>query len=152
MWISELHRVIGVVTHLPCLQSMGGRLVGGLGPVREQHRPAISTFDSLLPSVEEGLLDRAYSVVEHTLDVVNGYVSKWLAFQALWDLNAGKVEESLGDDVQRWQQMLKDIDSAQATLDTSSFRRFGPITVQFGTVREPTRPPHFALRAFCLCT
>ena len=59
-----------------------------------------------------------------------------VAVQSLWDLNAATVEESLGDDMRRWQRLLTDITRARATFDTSvSSRRFGPITVQFEQAR-----------------
>ncbi len=60
--------------------------------------------------------------------------------QALWDLNAVKVKETLGGDVVRWQRMLTDITRTRATFDTAlSSRQFGPVTIDFEQARVPLR-------------
>jgi dynein heavy chain 1 len=47
------------------------------------------------------------------------------------------VEESLGEDISKWQRMLLDISRARATFDTSSSsKQFGPVTIHFEQVHS----------------
>jgi hypothetical protein len=56
--------------------------------------------------------------------------------QALWDLNASKVEAELGEDIIKWQRMLVDITKARATFDTSqTSRQFGPVVIRIDQAR-----------------
>ena len=55
----------------------------------------------------------------------------------MWDLDGARVEESLGEDISKWQRMLLDISRARATFDTSSSsKQFGPVTIHFEQVHS----------------
>ncbi len=85
-WIRELHRVIAVVTHLPRLRA--SQYDHGLEVVKgKDGRSAVSTFETLLSRLDSGLLDRSYSVVETTMDVVNAYANKWFTYQ-VWPVTS----------------------------------------------------------------
>lgn len=51
------------------------------------------------------------------------YVSKWLQFQSLWDLEAEYVFNRLGDSLASWQQLLTEIKKSRATFDTSETQK-----------------------------
>jgi hypothetical protein len=79
-WIRELHRVIAVVTHLPRLRS--SQFDHGLDVVQgKDARSSVPTFETLLARLDSSLLDRAYNVVESTLEVVSAYANKWFTYQ-----------------------------------------------------------------------
>ncbi len=80
-WISELHRVIGVVTQQPRLQASGFDDGLALVSLRSSVSSHSSCFDSLLQRLQAGLLEQCYRAVETVLDGVNSYVSKWFAYQ-----------------------------------------------------------------------
>jgi len=51
------------------------------------------------------------------------YVSKWLQFQSLWDLEAEYVFNRLGDSLASWQQLLVEIKRTRSTFDTSETQK-----------------------------
>ena len=51
------------------------------------------------------------------------YVSKWLQFQSLWDLEADYVFNRLGDSLASWQQLLTEIKKTRSTFDTSETQK-----------------------------
>ena len=134
-WVSELHRLIGVVAHLPRLRvrEFDHRLDALMG--RDVVKSTAETFETVLAKVEGDSLPRSFSVVESTLEAAQTYVGKWLAYQSLWDLESARVEESLGEDMKRWHALLSDLIRARKSFDTTaSSRQFGPITIKFDEV------------------
>ena len=52
-------------------------------------------------------------------------------------MDASRVEDRLGNDLNLWIRMLRDIKLARSTFDTSEVdRRFGPIIIDFEAVRD----------------
>jgi dynein heavy chain 1 len=67
---------------------------------------------------------------------VTTYVSKWLQFQSLWDLESESVFARLGDSLALWQQLLTEIKKTRATFDNSDTERsFGVIVVDYEQVQ-----------------
>ena len=61
----------------------------------------------------------------------------WLQYQALWDMDASVVYDKLGDRLDRWEQLLVEIQHSRKTFDTSqSAKDFGPIVVDFKQVQS----------------
>lgn len=64
------------------------------------------------------------------------YVSKWLQFQSLWDLEADSVFTRLGDSLALWQQLLHEIKKSRTTFDTSETRKsFGVSVIEYEQVQ-----------------
>jgi hypothetical protein len=60
------------------------------------------------------------------------YVSKWLQFQSLWDLEAEYVFNRLGDSLAHWQQLLTEIKCTRMTFDTTETQKeFGVCVVDY---------------------
>jgi len=70
-----------------------------------------------------GALDRPFALVESKVQQLKEYVSKWLQFQSLWDLEAEYVFNRLGDSLASWQQLLTEIKKTRSTFDTSETQK-----------------------------
>jgi hypothetical protein len=65
------------------------------------------------------------------------YVSKWLQFQSLWDLEAEYVFNRLGDSLANWQQLLTEIKRTRSTFDTSETQKsFGVCVIDYEQVQS----------------
>lgn len=62
-------------------------------------------------------------MVESKVQQLKEYVSKWLQFQSLWDLEADYVFNRLGDSLASWQQLLTEIKKTRSTFDTSETQK-----------------------------
>lgn len=102
-------------------------------------RPAVAQYKGLLAKVESGskALEKAYAAIESKVKTMSEYISQWLTYQALWDLQPNMLYEKLGDDVFRWMNTLVEIKKSRATFDTAETRKeIGPIVVDYGKVQS----------------
>ena len=68
-------------------------------------------YRNLLSKLPEGnkILEDAYSAIESVLKEVQEYVKVWLQYQSLWDMQSHNVYDKLGDDLNKWMQLLTEI-------------------------------------------
>jgi dynein heavy chain 1 len=79
----------------------------------------------------------AYQTIESKLDEVQTYVSVWLQYQALWDLDTSAVYGQLGEDLARWESVLVEIRKARSTFDTTETEKsFGSIIIDYEQVQS----------------
>ncbi|CAG8466762.1 5969_t:CDS:10, partial [Racocetra fulgida] len=91
-----------------------------------------TTYSNLLAQIPDGSLEKAYEVIEAKLKEVSEYVNKWLQFQSLWDLEPNHIYDRLGDDLNKWKQILSEIKKSRTTFDNSEVERsFGFIAVNY---------------------
>jgi len=84
----------------------------------------------------DGTLERAFALIENKLQQLKEYVSKWLQFQSLWDLESEYVFNRLGDSLGNWQQLLTEIKRTRATFDTSETQKsFGVCVIDYEQVQ-----------------
>ena len=55
------------------------------------------------------VLNGAYGAIEEKVAKVEEYVQVWLQYQSLWDMDIGMVYNRLGEDLEKWMNLLKDI-------------------------------------------
>jgi dynein heavy chain 1 len=79
----------------------------------------------------------AYDTLELKLQSVSEYVSIWLQYQSLWDLDIDFILAKLADDLQRWQQLVLEIKKSRATFDNSeTAKSFGALLVDYEQVQS----------------
>ncbi|KAK1225811.1 dynein heavy chain [Marasmius sp. AFHP31] len=131
-WIRQLHDWIGVVCRLRRIQSSRyeiGLQMQGVTDVE-------TTYVSLLTQFTDDTLERPFSLIEAKVQHIKDYVSKWLLFQSLWDLEAEYVFNRLGEDLAHWQQLLTEIKKTRSTFDTSETQKsFGVCVVDYEQVQ-----------------
>jgi dynein heavy chain 1 len=97
---------------------------------------AKKNFRDLLPKLALGTLDSAYGAIEKKMKEAQEYVKIWLQYQSLWVMEAANVYEKLGDDMDKWKQLLTEIRRRRATFDTSDTKKdFGCIVIRYGQVQ-----------------
>ena len=90
------------------------------------------------------------------MEKVESYVSTWLHYQVLWDVDVSEVLGKLGDDIETWQQLLNEIKQARSPFDTGETRMmFGPTIVDHHQVQDKLNTKYDAwhrdiLHAFAL--
>lgn len=129
-WIEQFHEWVAVVCSLPKLQA--SRYEMRLETNRENPESQYSN----LPSRCIYTLSPVYEAIQTKVASIADYVEKWLQFQSLWDLQSEQVYETLGDDLARWLQLLREIRKSRATFDTSeSNQSFGYVTIDYEQVQ-----------------
>jgi dynein heavy chain 1 len=82
-------------------------------------------------------ISEAYETLEHVLRTADQYFGIWKQYQALWDLQSAQIYDMLGEDVERWTQLLNEIRLGRKTFDTSEDRKtFGTIVINYGGVKQ----------------
>ena len=68
-------------------------------------------YRNLLSKLPEGgkVMEEAYSTIEKILKEVSEYVTVWLQYQSLWDMQSHNVYDRLGGDLTKWMQLLTEI-------------------------------------------
>ena len=79
-----------------------------------------------------------YMELEQTFTKAATYVDTWRNYQALWDIDQKKnlVYEILGDEIDKWNQMLNEITMSRRTFETAeNFILFGGLEISYGAVQ-----------------
>ena len=128
-WIHQLHDWLGVTCNLRRISASRFKMTISVRITDD------ARFDDLPAECTEALA-KVYIAVEKKLTEVGNYVNEWLRFQSLWDLQAERVYEELGEHLPRWLQMLQEIRRVRATFDTAEeSRTFGHTTIDYGQVQ-----------------
>ena len=124
-WYKELHNQVEVICGLEKLS------------IRNNDESQETTYKGLLLKMGEQFnIKKAYSILEEIFSKAEVYVDEWKSYQALWDIEQGSVYDLLGDNIERWNQLLNEIRQGRKTFDTSEdFRVFGGIEISYGTVQ-----------------
>ncbi|CAI5743819.1 unnamed protein product [Peronospora destructor] len=144
-WLAQLQILLNSVCNLPKIQTSsyenvyGKSTVSGLSssPLKSaSSRRKEAVFKEALKQVPLDLLVQAYSVLDVTVSDVEKYASTWLQYQALWDMDAQTALNSVGEDLQKWQQILVAIKNERNGFDAVfSTKRFGPVVVNYQQVQ-----------------
>eukprot|EP00051_Salpingoeca_urceolata_P022681 m.374555 g.374555 ORF g.374555 m.374555 type:complete len:4634 (-) comp20005_c1_seq12:280-14181(-) len=103
------------------------------GAVRSQ--VFYTQLKSALPGGDAELV-RAYESIDAACLTTNAFVSEWLQYQALWDMDVEKVAGGMGEGLKPWQQLLTQIKRAKRKIDTpETSKTFGPITINYAQVQ-----------------
>lgn len=102
-------------------------------------RPANGQYRGLLKKMSDGsiILNHAYSAIEGKVKQMQDYISNWLTYQSLWDLQPDMLYGRLKDDISKWMNTLVEIRKSRATFDTTETRKeIGPIIVDYAKVQS----------------
>jgi dynein heavy chain 1 len=67
------------------------------------------TYLNLVKNMKEYDIKDAYTELEKVLKNAQEYFGIWKQYQSLWDLQSAQIYEMLGDDVEKWTQLLNNI-------------------------------------------
>ncbi|CAJ0587193.1 unnamed protein product, partial [Mesorhabditis spiculigera] len=97
-----------------------------------------ATYKDILGALPKGLttLEAAYKTVDAVMTKVEEYVGEWMCYQALWDLQAEVLYDSLGDDLTRWMRTLDEIRKNRRIFDTTDARKdIYPVVIDYTKVQ-----------------
>jgi len=81
-------------------------------------------------------LNQVYASLEKQISAAEAYVRTWKSYQALWDIEASSIFKMLGDNIDKWHQLLNEIRQGRKTFDNSEVEKaFGGIVVFYGGVQ-----------------
>lgn len=96
---------------------------------------SLKTFSDIPLSMSEEF-SKVVFLIEHHIQNAELYLDNWYQFQALWDLEASQVFDTLGTDMAKWLQILNEIRKARSTFDTTEvYKTFGLLRIDFRTVQ-----------------
>ncbi len=95
------------------------------------------TYALILNRIDKDLLKMAYSTLQSVIDTAEEYVKSWLSFQVLWDLDPNRMFERLGEETEKWRQLMSEIRAGRKTFDSvETEKHFGPIVVDYRSVQS----------------
>jgi dynein heavy chain 1 len=126
-WYTELHRVLGILTSLPKIET----------PRDGFKKAAPETFESLIDQVDRPTLRGAYSAINRVVTAAEKYTTEWTNYQALWDIDVRKVYDFLKEEIDKWQELLNELKRNRKTFDNSETeKQFGPVIIDYSMVQE----------------
>ena len=102
-------------------------------------RPAAPQYKNLLNRMPEGFkgLEAAYEAIESKISQMQEYITQWLTYQSLWDLQPDMLYSKLGENITRWMNTLVEIKKSRTTFDTTeTHKEIGPIIVDYAKVQS----------------
>ena len=98
------------------------------------------TYKGLLLRLGEQFnIKSVYRQLETSFGQAGSYVDTWRNYQALWDIDQKKdlVYKVLGDEIDKWNQMLNEIRASRRTFEQAdNFAYFGGLAIAFGPVQQ----------------
>lgn len=131
-FINELHDYMGIVCHLPCLNSGRFEVFESANGGKET-----GTFHYLSGSVSPEVMSDAYFAIECHVQNLTAFVDQWLSYQTLWDSQVAEVASAVEGDLNRWHELIMEASAARNTLDSAATAaEFGPIVVKYNKVQS----------------
>lgn len=146
-WLSQLQALLNSICNLSKIQTSSyenvyGKVGGPLSALSSPPRKSASArrretvFVEALNEIPQDLLLKAYSLIDSTVREVERYASTWLQYQALWDMDAQTAINSVGEDLQKWQQILMEIKNERNAFDAVlNTKKFGPMVVNYQQIQ-----------------
>ena len=99
-WYKELHKQVEVICGLEKVESK---------KVLDDERKD-STYTNLLSKMGEKCnIKSVYSKLEEIFCNAEAYYETWKSYQALWDIENSSIYDLLGENIDRWNQLLNEI-------------------------------------------
>ncbi|KAJ3385444.1 hypothetical protein HDU84_002244 [Entophlyctis sp. JEL0112] len=130
-WYNQFQEWIGVICDLQRVKSSSYEI-----KYEQEESDTEETYKHLLAKVNMQALVSVYEGIEAKIKLVNEYVSKWLQYQSLWDLQTDSIYNAIGDDLAKWHQLVLEIKKARTTFDNSATEKsFGSLVIDYDQVQ-----------------
>ena len=129
-WLQQLEDWLNILCHLPQIRATRYQVTATAGV-----SSSLLTFVDL-PLANVGVLQDAYSAIGARVSEMSTYLEEWYTYQNLWDLRSEHLQDTLGDDLAQWHQLLQEVRHARSTFDTSEGRKvMGCVTFDYEQVQ-----------------
>ena len=107
------------VTALPRLSSHRYDVFASSSSINQLSSP--KTFSDLISTIHaaDPIVSSCYSKIEEHMTKATEYTSTWLNYQFLWDMSMESISQLIGDDVKKWQKLLKEAREVRHTVDST---------------------------------
>ena len=130
-WFSHLEKWLDVLCHLSLVK--GSRYQ--MSAAASLSLPDATFSDLAQGSIQS--LEKALGAVDGKLGDMSDYLDEWYRYQSLWDLRSDHLDETLGEDISQWHNLLQEIRHARSTFDTSANRKkFGNVSFNYEQVQS----------------
>ena len=130
-WYAQLHQTINIILNNKRLYS---RVPDKNDP---QNIYKETTFKDLIPKIDSKILLGVYSTLEKTFISCEEYVKTWSSYQVLWQIEPQFIFNKLGDDMEKWQQIMDGLKKGRKTFDNDKNEKvFGALVVDYSSVQD----------------
>ena len=96
-----------------------------------------STYREIIKLIDQNILQNCYKKLENVFDECEEYVKTWLSYQVLWDIQPNNIYNKLGDDMDKWQQLMNELKAGRKTFDNNDTEKvFGSIVIDYSAVQS----------------
>ena len=129
-WYNQLHQTINIILN-------NRRLYSILSKNNEQDIYKETTYRDLIPKLDSKILLGVYSALEKTFSSCEEYVKTWSSYQVLWQIEPQFIFTKLGDDMEKWQQIMEGLKQGRKTFDNDKNEKvFGALVVDYSSVQD----------------
>ena len=124
-WYKQLHNQVEVICGLERVDTTKSNLTAS----------EKSYKNLLLKMGEKFNIRQAYDALEKVFGDAVDYFDTWKSYQALWDIDLDKVFSQLSDNIESWNQLLKQIRQGRKIFDSNEdFKCFGGLEITYSNV------------------
>ena len=129
-WYNQLHQTINIILN-------NRRLYSNFSKNNEQDIYKETTYRDLIPKMDSKILLGVYSALEKTFISCEEYVKTWSSYQVLWQIEPQFIFTKLGDDMEKWQQIMEGLKQGRKTFDNDKNEKvFGALVVDYSSVQD----------------
>ena len=129
-WYNQLHQTINIILN-------NRRLYSTFSKNNEQNLYKETTYRDLIPKLDSKILLGVYSALEKTFLSCEEYVKTWSSYQVLWQIEPQFIFTKLGDDMEKWQQIMEGLKQGRKTFDNDKNEKvFGALVVDYSSVQD----------------
>jgi dynein heavy chain 1 len=130
-FFTQLHKEVEVICGLRRIEAFRYTKYKGYTGKRDQ------TYRGLLKQMKNFSMAEAYEAIGKTVDEAESYFKLWTQYKSLWDLQSTQIYDMLGDNVDKWTQLLNEIRAGRKTFDGSEDKKtYGAIQIFYGAVKQ----------------
>jgi len=130
-WFNQLHQAMGIIISNKRLSFRYSAQKNQDDPFKE------ITFRDIISKVDQKLLLDVYSSLEKKFNECEEYVKTWVSYQVLWEIQPQVIYDKLGEDMDKWQQLMNELKQGRKTFDTGENEKtFGAIIIDYSSVQN----------------
>ena len=130
-WFNQLHQAMSIIISNKRLSFRYSAQKAQDDPFKE------ITYRDIISKIDQKLLLDVYSSLEKKFKECEEYVKTWVSYQVLWEIQPQIIYDKLGEDMDKWQQLMNELKQGRKTFDTGENEKtFGAIIIDYSSVQN----------------